>query len=268
MTPLSRYLTRAAGTVIVLAALAGLGFAMTPYGPAQADFLNRLSPPSASHWLGTDHLGRDIGTRLLFGALWSLGLSLLISGIGLVVGSLIGLIAARGGRIGDFALMRITDSFFAFPELIAAVAIVGLFGPSTANLVIALSIVSWMKFARLARTLALSVTERDFITQARLNGLNGWQILVRHLLPNVIPSLMVLWTNSWARTILAVSGLSFLGFGVQPPQAEWGAMLLDGKPYMQSAPHLMIFPGIAVLIAVLMINLAGDHLRDMLANED
>lgn len=268
MSALSRYMVRIAGVVLVLTALVVLGFALTPYAPTQADFLNRLSPPSRDHWLGTDHLGRDIATRLLFGGVWSLGLSLLISGIGLVVGSLVGLVAARGGRVGDFALMRITDSFFAFPELIAAVAVVGLFGPSSLNLVIALSIVSWMKFARLARTLALSMIERDFITQARLNGLNGWQILMRHLVPNVIPSLMVLWTNSWARTILAVSGLSFLGFGVQPPQAEWGAMLLDGKPYMQSAPHVMIFPGIAVFISVLMINLAGDRLRDLLANED
>ena len=124
-----------------------------------------------------------------------------------------------------------------------------------------------MKFTRLARALTLSLGEQDFVVQARLNGLNRAQILWRHVLPNVIPSLLVLWTNSWSRTILAVSGLSFLGFGVQPPQAEWGAMLLDGKPYMQSAPHVMILPGIAVLISVLLINLVGDQLRDLLAKE-
>ncbi len=130
---------------------------------------------------------------------------------------------------------------------------------------IALSLVSWMKFARLARSLALTIGERDFIIQARLNGLPGGLILWRHILPNVIPSLLVLWTSSWSRTILAVSGLSFLGFGVQPPAAEWGAMLLDGKTYMQTAPHIMIFPGLAVLASVLAINLAGDRLRDLLA---
>lgn len=267
LDPLRRFMRHTALGVLLLAALMGLGFALTPYAPAQADFLNRLAPPDTAHWFGTDQLGRDIGTRLLYGALWSLGLSLMISGIGLVIGTCVGLLAARAGRIGDFALMRITDSFFAFPELIAAVTVAGLFGPSTLNLVIALVLVSWMKFTRLARTLALSMGERDFVIQARLNGLSPAQILWRHLLPNVVPSLLVLWSNSWSRTILAVSGLSFLGFGVQPPQAEWGAMLLDGKPYMQSAPHVMIFPGLAVLISVLLINLAGDRLRDLLADE-
>lgn len=267
MNPIRRFTLRIGAFVLVLAVLWSAAFMLTPYAPAEADFLDRLTPPNGEHWFGTDHLGRDIGTRLLHGVLWSLGLSLLISAIGLVVGTITGLIAARAGRWGDFALMRITDSFFAFPELIAAVAIVGLFGPSTLNLVIALAVVSWMKFARLARTLAITIRERDFVIQARLNGLSGAQILWRHMLPNVIPSLMVLWTNSWSRTILSVSGLSFLGFGVQPPQAEWGAMLLDGKPYMQTAPHLMIFPGLAVLVSVLLINLIGDRLRDLLANE-
>ncbi|MEP2718300.1 ABC transporter permease [Pseudophaeobacter sp.] len=236
----------------------------TPYGPAEADFLNRLSPPSAAHWFGTDHLGRDIGTRLLYGTFWSLGLSFLVSLAGLIIGTVIGLVAGAAGRLLDLILMRITDSFFAFPELIAAVTFAGLFGPSTLNLVIALSLVSWMKFTRLSRSLAQTIAEQDFVTQARLNGLPRRLILLRHILPNVIPSLLVLWTSSWSRTILAVSGLSFLGFGVQPPAAEWGAMLLDGKAYMQTAPHLMIFPGLAVLISVLAINLAGDRLRDLL----
>lgn len=267
MTPLARFSIRIGAAVMALSLLLALAAVLTPYAPAQADFLDRLTPPNARHWFGTDHLGRDIGTRLLYGLVWSLGLSLVISGIGLIVGTLVGLIAARTGWLGDMALMRMTDSFFAFPELIAAVAFVGLFGPTTVNLVIALAIVSWMKFARLARSLALSVTGRDYVVQARLNGLNGWQILWRHLLPNVVPSLIVLWTNSWSRTILSVSGLSFLGFGVQPPEAEWGAMLLDGKPYMQTAPHVMIFPGLAILLSVLAINLTGDRLRDLLADK-
>ncbi|NSX56819.1 ABC transporter permease [Parasulfitobacter algicola] len=265
-SPIRSFFVWIGGLTLILIVLLGAGLFLTPYGPAEADFLNRLATPSVSHWFGTDHLGRDIATRLLFGTFWSLGLSLMIATIGLVIGTVIGLIAALSGRGGDYALMRLTDSFFAFPELIAAVTVAGLFGPSTLNLVIALSVVSWMKFTRLARSLAVALSECDFVIQARLNGLNRWQILWRHLLPNVIPSLLVLWTNSWSRTILAVSGLSFLGFGVQPPQAEWGAMLLDGKPYMQSAPHVMIFPGIAVLISVLLINLAGDLLRDLLAD--
>lgn len=251
------------GIIVVLAA--GLGMWLSPYDPDAADFLNRLSPPDQQHWAGTDHLGRDIATRLLHGGLWSLGLSLGIATFGLFTGTLIGLLASQSGRLGDFALMRVTDSFFAFPELVAAVAVAGIFGPSTINLVIALALVSWMRFTRLARSLALTTTGKDFVTQARLNGLSRGRILLVHVLPDILPSILVLGTNSWSRTILAVSGLSFLGFGVQPPQAEWGAILLDGKPYMQSAPHLMIFPGLAVLLSVLAINLTGDRLRDLLA---
>ncbi|MBM7068817.1 ABC transporter permease [Actibacterium sp. 188UL27-1] len=262
---LRRFLRRLSLAVTCIAGAVIAGLWLTPYDPAAADFLDRLSPPTAQHWAGTDHLGRDIATRLLHGGLWSLGLSLTITAFGLVTGTLIGIIAAQSGRIGDFAIMRVTDSFFAFPELVAAVAVAGIFGPSTVNLVIALMIVSWMKFTRLARTLALTTSKQDFVTQARLNGLSQARILLVHILPNILPSILVLGTNSWSRTILAISGLSFLGFGVQPPQSEWGAMLLDGKPYMQSAPHLMIFPGLTVLISVLAINLAGDRLRDLLA---
>lgn len=264
-TPLRHFLLRTVAVIICLCLLLGLGLWLTPYAPAEADFLNRLASPSSAHWLGTDHLGRDIGTRLLHGTFWALGLSLAVSLAGLIVGTVIGLVAGAAGRVLDIVLMRVTDSFFAFPELIAAVAFAGLFGPSTLNLVIALSLVSWMKFTRLARSLSLRVAEQDYVTQARLNGLPKGQILLRHILPNVIPSLLVLWSSSWSRTILAVSGLSFLGFGVQPPAAEWGAMLLDGKPYMQTAPHLMIFPGLTVLVSVLAINLTGDRLRDLLA---
>ncbi|MEM9247132.1 MAG: ABC transporter permease [Pseudomonadota bacterium] len=266
--PLARFALRLALTLAALAGLLGLALWLTPYAPTQADFLDRLSPPSAAHWFGTDQLGRDIGTRLMYGMVWSLGLSLVIATVGLIVGTIVGLSAARSGRLGDFALMRTTDSFFAFPELIAAVAFAGVFGPSTTNLVIALSIVSWMKFARLARSLAHGLDARDFVIQARLNGVSAMLILWRHILPNVIPSLLVLWTNTWSRTILSVSSLSFLGFGVQPPTAEWGAMLLDGKPYMQTAPHIMIFPGLAVLLSVLAINLVGDRLRDLVAAQD
>lgn len=265
--PLRHFTRQIALVCLALLSLWSLALWLTPYEPAAADFLDRLAPPSATHWAGTDHLGRDIATRLLYGAGWSLGLSLAISLTGFVVGTFVGIFAARSGPAGDFAVMRVTDSFFAFPELIAAVTFAGLFGPSTTNLVIALMMVSWMKFARLARALTVNLGESDFITQARLNGLSSLLILWRHLLPNILPSLLVLWTNSWSRTILSVSGLSFLGFGVQPPSAEWGAMLLDGKAYMQTAPHIMIFPGLAVLLAVMVINLTGDRLRDLMAGK-
>ena len=263
---LKRFLTGVCAGVLVLAVLVSAGFYFTPYSPNTPDFLNLLSPPSATHWFGTDQLGRDVATRLLYGGLWSVGLALLITVFGAITGTIIGLAAGHFGRVADATLMRVTDSFFAFPELIAAITIAGVLGPSTANMVLALILVGWMRFARLARGLSVEIAHRDFVTQAKLNGLPPRLILWRHILPNVAPSLLVLWTNSWSRTILSISGLSFLGFGVQPPNAEWGAMLLDGKAYMQTAPHLMIFPGLAILISVLAINLTGDQLRDLLGS--
>lgn len=264
----TRFLRSLAFGLAGLGVLIVAGFALTPYGPTDPDFLNRLSGPSPEHWFGTDQLGRDIATRLLFGGLWSLGLAFLITTVGALVGVIVGLAAGHFGRFADVGLMRVTDSFFAFPELIAAVTIAGVLGPSTTNMVLALILVSWMKFARLVRSLAISIAHRDFVLQARLNGLPSWLILWRHVLPNIGPSLLVLWTNAWSRSILSISGLSFLGFGVQPPHAEWGAMLLDGKSYMQTAPHVMIFPGLAILLAVLSINLIGDRLRDLFASQD
>ena len=244
--------------------LFGLAFWLTPYDPTKADFLARLQPPSTTHWFGTDQLGRDIATRILYGSIWSIGLAFIISTLGAIIGIAVGLTAGSSNSWFDHVLMRITDSFFAFPELIAAIAISGILGPSTTNMVIALVLVSWMRYARLARSLTWELSKTDFILQAHLNHLPRWRIYWRHYLPNMKLSILVLWSNLWSRSILSISGLSFLGFGVQPPVAEWGSMLMDGKPYMQSAPHIMIFPGLAVLISVLSLNLIGDSLRDRL----
>jgi peptide/nickel transport system permease protein len=265
---LNRLLARLGAAILLVLAAAAAAFLLTPYAPNTPDFLNRLSPPTMAHWFGTDQLGRDVATRLLYGGVWSIGLAFLITLVGAIAGTAIGLAAGHFGRAADVSLMRVTDSFFAFPELIAAVTIAGVLGPNTVNMVLALILVGWMKFARLVRSLSVDLAHRDFVIQARLNGLPSRRILWRHILPNVGPSLLVLWTNAWSRSILSISALSFLGFGVQPPNAEWGAMLLDGKAYMQTAPHLMIFPGLAILAAVLSINLVGDRLRDLIgANE-
>ncbi|MEM9631872.1 MAG: ABC transporter permease subunit [Pseudomonadota bacterium] len=261
---LSRFLARIGAAILIILIAAAAGFLLSPYAPNEPDFLARLSPPSKTHWFGTDQLGRDVATRLLYGGVWSIGLALLITLVGAIAGTAIGLAAGHFGRATDVTLMRVTDSFFAFPELIAAVTIAGVLGPNTVNMVLALILVGWMKFARLVRSLSVDLAHRDFVIQARLNGLPSGRILWRHILPNIGPNLLVLWTNAWSRTILSISGLSFLGFGVQPPNAEWGAMLLDGKAYMQTAPHLMIFPGLAILAAVLSINFVGDRLRDLI----
>ncbi|OMH33569.1 ABC transporter permease [Motiliproteus sp. MSK22-1] len=262
LTALRRFLIRTGIGIMVFLGLYAMALLLTPYDPNTADFLSRLQSPGAAHWLGTDHLGRDVATRIIYGAGWSVGLALVISVCGAVIGVLIGLCAGAGPQWFDRLSMRTTDSFFAFPELIAAIAISGILGPSTGNMVLALVMVSWMRYARLTRSLTLVLNQKDFIVQARLNRLPFWLILWRHFLPNLRLGLLVLWTNMWSRTILSISGLSFLGFGVQPPQAEWGAMLVDGKAYMLTAPYLMIFPGLAVLITVLALNLIGDQLRD------
>ena len=259
-------------SVLILAALflliAGLGPLIAPYDPTAINIPMRLSPPGAEYPLGTDALGRDILSRLLHGAGWSLGLAFLISVISLVIGTAIGLAAALGGKIADWTLMRTTDTFLAFPELVAAIVIAGLMGAGTWSLIFALSVTGWMRYARVARGIGLSVQSRGYVVQARLAGMLGWSIARWHYLPSLIPSLTVVWTGMFARAILGISALGFLGFGVQPPNPEWGSMLLDARVHMRSTPLQMVWPGLAVVICVLAINLAGDALRDALAEKN
>jgi len=229
---------------------------------------NRLSPPGGEWLLGTDALGRDILSRLLHGARWSLGLAFLVSLLGLIIGTAVGLIAAQGGKLVDWVAMRTTDTFLAFPELIAAVVIAGVLGAGTGTLIFALTVTGWMRYARVARGIGLSVNSRGYVIQARLAGLSPLAIARWHYLPSLLPSLTVVWTGMLARAILGISTLGFLGFGVQPPMPEWGTMLLDARIHMRSTPLQMIWPGFAVVFSVLAINLAGDALRDALAEQD
>lgn len=258
-------------SVVIVAAglilLAVLGPMLAPYDPTAINIPARLSPPSADFPLGTDALGRDILSRLLHGAQWSLGLAFLISLISLVIGTAIGLLAALGGKAADWSIMRATDTFLAFPELVAAVVIAGLMGAGTWSLVFALSVTGWMRYARVARGIGLSLQACGYVVQARLAGMSGLSIARWHYLPSLIPSLTVVWTGMFARAILGISALGFLGFGVQPPNPEWGSMLLDARVHMRSTPLQMIWPGLAVVTCVLAINLAGDALRDALAKE-
>ena len=251
--------------VFVLIAVVGPTFA--PYDPTAVNIPKRLSPPSAEFLLGTDALGRDIFSRLLYGARWSLGLALLISVIGLITGTVIGLTAALGGKLADWAVMRTTDTFLAFPDLVTAVVIAGLMGAGTWSLIFALSVTGWMRYARIARGIGLSLKSRGYVIQAKLAGLSPWSIAWWHYLPSLLPSLTVVWTGMFARAILGISALGFLGFGVQPPMPEWGTMLLDARIHMRSTPLQMIWPGLAVVASVLAINLAGDALRDALAGK-
>ncbi|UWR21278.1 ABC transporter permease [Sulfitobacter sp. S190] len=254
--------------VIVLVLLTGLGPMLAPYDPTAINIPKRLAPPSTEFLLGTDALGRDILSRLMHGARWSLGLAFLISVISLVVGTTIGLIAALGGKVADWIMMRSTDTFLAFPELVAAIVIAGLMGAGTWSLIFALSVTGWMRYARVARGIGLSVQNQGYVVQARLAGLPRWSIARWHYLPSLVPSLTVVWTGMFARAILGISALGFLGFGVQPPNPEWGSMLLDARVHLRSTPLQMIWPGLAVVICVLAINLSGDALRDALAKRD
>jgi peptide/nickel transport system permease protein len=258
-------------SVVLLAAvillLAGVGPLFAPFDPTAINIPKRLSPPGDEFLLGTDALGRDILSRLLHGARWSLGLAFLISIIGLCVGTVIGLVAALGGKLADWAVMRTTDTFLAFPELVAAVVIAGLMGAGTWSLIFALSVTGWMRYARVARGIGLSLQTRGYVVQAKLAGLSPMAIARWHYLPSLMPSLVVVWTGMFARAILGISALGFLGFGVQPPMPEWGTMLLDARIHMRSTPLQMIWPGLAVVTCVLAINLTGDALRDALARK-
>jgi peptide/nickel transport system permease protein len=253
---------------IVLVLLALLGPWLAPFDPTQINIPNRLSPPSAEWLLGTDALGRDILSRLLHGARWSLGLAFVISVIGLCIGTLAGLLAAQGGKLADWVVMRTTDTFLAFPDLVAAVVIAGVLGAGTSSLIFALTVTGWMRYARVARGIGLSLQTRGYVVQARLAGLSPLAIARWHYLPSLLPSLTVVWTGMFARAILGISALGFLGFGVQPPMPEWGTMLLDARIHMRSTPLQMIWPGLAVVFCVLAINLAGDALRDALAEQE
>lgn len=254
--------------VLIFVALALIGPMLAPHDPTQINIPNRLSGPSAAWLLGTDALGRDILSRLLHGARWSLGLAFLISVIGLVIGTLAGLVAAQGGKLADWIVMRTTDTFLAFPDLVAAVVIAGVLGAGTSSLIFALTVTGWMRYARVARGIGLSLQTRGYVVQARLAGLSPFAIARWHYLPSLLPSLIVVWTGMFARAILGISALGFLGFGVQPPMSEWGTMLLDARIHMRSTPLQMIWPGLAVATCVLAINLAGDALRDALAEQE
>ena len=250
------------------ALVAIFGPMLAPHNPVVINIPDRLAPPTKIWPLGTDAMGRCILSRLLYGARWSLGFAFIVSLLGLLIGSLAGLAAAMTGRFGDWMVMRATDTFLAFPDLVAAVVIAGVLGANTTSLILALTITGWMRYARVARGIGLSLKDRGHVVQARLAGLSVPAVAFWHYLPALLPSLTVVWTGMFARAILGISALGFLGFGVQPPTPEWGTMLLDARVHIRSTPLQMIWPGLTIVACVLAINLAGDALRDALAKEE
>jgi peptide/nickel transport system permease protein len=261
-----------AGALVVAAAvaLALLAPALAPADPIRNSLLDRLTPPmwvaggEAKHPLGTDTLGRDVASRLLHGARVSLAVGFSAVVVAGAIGVALGLVSGwYGGRLDD-VLMRLGDVQLAFPVLVLAVAVLAVLGASTINLVLVLGVTGWVTYARIVRAEVLTLRERDFVAAARALGAPDRWILLRHLLPNVLPPITVVATFSVARTIIAEASLSFLGLGVPAPEPSWGAMLDEGRNYITTGWWLALFPGLAILLLVLGINLVGDWLRDVL----
>ena len=224
----------------------------------------RLLPPSPAHWLGTDQLGRDLLSRLIFGARISLTVGVVVVAIAGLVGTLVGLIAGYWGGMVSELLMRLTDIFFAFPSLILAMAIAGALGPSLTNVMIAIAAVSWPVYARLVRGQVLTLRQREFIEAARSVGASTPRILLQHILPNALSPILVQASFDMGNAILSAAGLSFIGFGAQPPTPEWGVMISEGRQYISTQFWLSAFPGLAILLVVTAFNLVGDGVRDIL----
>lgn len=224
----------------------------------------RLKPPSAQHWLGTDEFGRDIFARLVHGARVSLKVGILAVGIAIAIGGFLGAVAGYYGGKLDNIIMRIMDIFLAVPSILLAIAIVSALGPNLLNLMIAVSISSVPRYARIVRASVLSIRDQEFIEAARAIGANDARIICRHIIPNSLAPVIVQGTLGVAGAILSTAGLSFIGLGIQPPAPEWGSMLSGGRQYLRYAWWVTTFPGISIMITILSLNLLGDGLRDAL----
>jgi peptide/nickel transport system permease protein len=248
----------------LLAAAALLSLFWAPYPPAEIDIPNKLRGPSAAHWLGTDSLGRDITSQLLVGAQNSIVVGVIAVGIGLGVGVALGCLAsARRGWVEEL-IMRASDFTFAFPALLSAIMLTAIYGPGLVMSIVAIGIFNIPVFARITRGAANAVWARDYITAARAAGKGPLAITLDHVLPNVASQLIVQATISFATAILAEAALSYLGLGTQPPQPSWGRMLNEAQTQMFQAPLLAVYPGVAIVLSVLGLNLMGDGLRDLM----
>ncbi len=251
-------------SIMLLWALAAIFGPLLPLNPNQIDLPNILSAPSAQHVLGNDELGRPVLDRLIMGAQTSFLVALWVVVISASFGTMLGAFAAYSGGVTDQIVVRIIDIFLAFPGILLAIALAGVMGPGIDNVIIALSIVGWVGYARLARAQVLSLKHRDHIQAAIALGQGTVHIIRKHLLPLITAPLIIEATFGIAGVVIAEAGLSFLGLGVQPPAPSWGSMIRDGARYMLVAPHLVLAPGVCIMLVVLSINLLGDRLRDRL----
>jgi peptide/nickel transport system permease protein len=247
-------------TVLVLAAI--LAPLLAPHDPGAVDPVGRLAGSSWEHPLGTDELGRDVLSRLLYGARWSLGIAGLATVVVMLTGVVVGVVAGFYGGVVDSLIMRLVDVLLALPNLVLYLAIVGTLGPGVENVFLALVAISWASYARVVRGLVLSVRERAFVRASLSLGAGDGRLMLRHVLPNVVSPVIVLASLQAGGMILALAALGFFGLGAQPPTPEWGTMINQSRLFLQSAPTLMIYPGLAISLAVLGLNLLGDGIRD------
>ena len=232
--------------------------------PLKGSLMDALLPPCKEHIFGTDKMGRDIFTRIIYGARASLSATFGVVALIFVIGSVLGVIAGYFGGIVDAVIMRIADMMLAFPGLVLALAVAGIMGASIKNAIIAIVVVSWTKYARLARSLVLKIRDRDYVAAAIVTGSKTPYMLLRYMLPNALPTLIITAATDIGSMMLELASMSFLGFGAKPPAPEWGYMLNEGRACMQTAPWLMIFPGLAIFVVVVVFNMLGDSIRDIL----
>jgi peptide/nickel transport system permease protein len=237
---------------------------LSRYDVYQMNMPQRLKPPTAEHWLGTDDFGRDLLTRILFGARTSLTVSLGTVLLAVLIGVSLGLVSGYLGGAADIWLMRLVDVFLSFPAILLALALVAALGTGIQNLILALALVSWTTYARVVRASTLAIKEEEYVTAARVVGVRTRRILWRHILPNAAGPIIVIAALGMGNAIVAEAALSFLGLGVQPPEPSWGTTLTFGLAYLRQDPYLSTFPGLAIMLSVLGFNLLGDGLRDLL----
>jgi len=262
-----RNVLAAAGMVMVVAFVLLALFApwLAPQSPSNIDLPSRLQPPGSAHWFGTDELGRDIFSRVIYGARISMLVGMSVVAGSLLLGLILGSIAGYYGGLADkFFSVILMNAFLSFPGILLAIAFVAFLGPGIFNLILALCIGGWVGYARLVRAQVLAIKEKEFVEAARALGGTDWRIITRHILPNIIQPVIVQAAIGMAGAVLAEATMSFLGLGVPPPTASWGSMLNDGRAHLFDAPHLVIFPALAVMLAVLSFNFIGDALRDYL----
>lgn len=250
------------GVALLLVLAACLAPYMAPFDPVETDLGKSLQPPDGVHLCGTDKLGRDVFSRILCGAGNSFAMTFLMVVAVTVIGTVIGLLCGYFGGAFDTCVMRVVDVLLAFPDTVFAIAVVGMLGPGLPNTVLAMAFIGWTRYARMTRSLTASIREKGYVVQARFNGASTAKILLKYIFPNVAPQLVVMAAMNVGGTMLSLASLSFLGLASQPPTAEWGFMIYESRQYMQIAPWMMIFPGCALLLTVVVFNLLGDALRD------